>query len=340
MRLPRILASLAAAAMFAVLATPGTADADTTPPATDLASIDASLLYPFETGLAAQYDATTAVAKLHAYEVCHVPVPPKTSCPPPLPATCGDAANVLNGTTSACFDLAAVDRSPHTGSTDWFIPFGSEAVGWSAATGGHAPANLTSADLRNIYTCVITQWNQITDIPGYTGPSTAIKIYVPPAGSSTRASFLSALGIAVTSAPCWQATTPAENEGTDPVFAGNPDAIFPYSLSHYVGQVYYGRGGGSDLPGALDALRSIDGVNQIDSATKSWNSNVPTAFVRSVYHVVRQADWADPVEGPRLKALLSRAVAGGYLCSAFQTGITSYGFHGIGASCGVLVAGI
>ncbi|MFD0635850.1 hypothetical protein ACFQ9X_34085 [Catenulispora yoronensis] len=75
-----------------------------------------------------------------------------------------------------------------------------------------------------------------------------------------------------------------------------------------------------------------------------WNANIPLTYVSTLYHVVRQADWADPTEGPRLKALLGRAANGGWDCTnAGLPGggnvVTAYGFRTIGVRCGTLIAG-
>ena len=342
MRIPRLLAPLAAAGAFVLIAVsvlaPASADpVPGGPSGTDLVMVSAPTLYPFDEGLATAFAAGGPASKLYVYEACKVPNPPKPGCPQ-ISLPC-DPISALNNNTNTCVDIAGSSRGPHTGNTDWFIPFAQDAVGWSAYTGGNAPYDLTSADLTAIYSCTITNWNQITDEPGYTGPNATIDVFVPSSGSGTRAFFLGALGITAPTEPCWQAATPAEDEGTDAAFGSDINAIFPYSLSHYVGQVYDGKGSGSDQPGVLDALRSIDGNAQIDQTNKVWNTNFPLAYTHNVNHVVRQADWADPTEGPRLKALLDSSTNGGYLCRSAASLIISYGFQTLGTHCGVRVAG-
>ena len=71
-----------------------------------------------------------------------------------------------------------------------------------------------------------------------------------------------------------------------------------------------------------------------------WNSNLSLTYTRNVYHVVRQADWSNATEGPRLKALLGRASNNGWLCKNGASLITSYGFQTLGNACGTLQAGI
>ena len=335
---------VAVAGLAAVLSGMGTASADpgTTPAATDIVAMGSDTIQSFDNGLSAAYNATSPTSNFYSWDATgSSPLVPKTGGNQIARAN-GSSSGItaLNSTTNATLDIARSSRPPQPGNTDWFIPFATDAVGWAAATGGNAPTNLSSADLQGIYNCSITSWSQITDVSGYTGPNTTIQAFVPQNGSGTRAFFLSALGIAASSEPCWQSVTPEENEGTDPAFQNNPDAIFPYSLAHYVGQVYDNRGGGSDLPGYLDANRSIDGVNQIDTTKDVFNSALPLAYSRQVYHVVRQSDWSDPTEGPRLKALLGRAAAGGWLCANGSTLISSYGFQPLGAACGTLQPGV
>jgi ABC-type phosphate transport system substrate-binding protein len=249
----------------------------------------------------------------------------------------------LNNTDYTCIDIARSSRGPNTGSTDYFIPFATDAVGWSAYTGGNAPANLTSAELKGIYNCTYTTWNSLPTDP--TTSTDTIKVYLPQSGSGTRSFFLSALGITATSEPCWQSVTPEENEGTDAAFTSNSDAIFPYSLSHYVGQVYDGKGSGNDEPGSLDALRSLDSTQQILTATKVWNSALSLTYTRQVFHVVRENDWngtgpGGATEASSLKALLNRSAAGGWLCKNGASLITSYGFQALSSGCGTLQPGI
>lgn len=334
--------AIAAASLGAVLASmgPAAADPSVTPASTDIVSVGSDTIQSFDNGLSAAYNATSPASKYYSWDATPAGnITPKTGAATiARPNGSGSGISALNSNTSATVDIARSSRGPNTGTTDWFIPFATDAVGWSAYTGGHAPSNLTSAELKGIYNCTYTTWNSLPTDP--TTSTDTIKVYVPQTGSGTRAFFLNALGITATSEPCWQTVTPEENEGTDAAFVNNTDAIFPYSLSHYIGQVYGGKGGGSDLPGALDANRSLDSVPQIDTVNKVWNSNLSLTYTRNVYHVVRQADWSNATEGPRLKALLDRSISNGWLCKNGASLITSYGFHALSSGCGTLQAGI
>jgi ABC-type phosphate transport system substrate-binding protein len=355
-----VASAVAAASLAAVTATMGSASADptSTPSATSIVAVGSDTIQALDNGVSAAYNATSPASNFYSWDATGTnPITPKTGCDAPANSTLtpptaagqidrpnGSSAGItaLNANDNTCIDLSRSSRGPNSGSTDYFLPFATDAVGWSAYTGGHAPANLTSAELKGIYNCTYTTWNSLPTDP--TSSTDTIKVYVPQTGSGTRAFFLQALGISGTE-PCWQTTTPEENEGTDAAFASNTDAIFPYSLSHFVGQVYDSKGGGSDLPGALDAYRSIDGVAQIDQANKVWNANLALTYTRNVYHVVRVADWNNATEGPRLKALLGRYSSvtgtGGWLCGpGGQALIPTYGFHTLGSGCGTPSLGI
>ncbi|MFF1869418.1 substrate-binding domain-containing protein [Kitasatospora herbaricolor] len=139
--------------------------------------------------------------------------------PPVLPP----AVLALHNTTSAAVDFTRAEVLPadiptYVAASDTFVRFAKDAVSWSATSGGHAPAMLTLTDLRNIYSGVTTNWAQITDVPGCTGPNATIKPYLPPANSGLRAVFLTAIGSPPVSSNVVTAAT--ENEGTAPQFNG------------------------------------------------------------------------------------------------------------------------
>lgn len=336
-----LAAGVTAGAVLASAGAAGPAVADPgVPAATDIVSAGSETTQAFDNGLSAAYNATDPASKYYSWDATgYSPIMPKAGAQVEArPSNDAAGINLLNSVDHNTVDIARASRGPNPGTSEWFIPFAEDGVGWAAYTGGNAPHDLTSADLTAIFSCEITSWNQITDEPGYTGPNAAIDVFVPQYGSGTGTFFQSALGI--TNIPsCWKGPTPQEDEGTDPVFAGDVNAVFPYSLGHYVGQVYDGRGSGSDQPGVLDANRSIDGMNQIDAAAKAYTANWPPAYTRDLYHVVRQSDWADPAEGPRLKALLDRSVSNGWLCANGTSLLTSYGFRPLARGCGTLQAG-
>ncbi|MEZ0110678.1 ABC-type phosphate transport system substrate-binding protein [Catenulispora sp. EB89] len=354
------IAVLAAVFSMVFAVVPATADPPI-PAATDIISVGANTTQAFDNGLSAAYNATHPASNYYSWNAGTSAITPKAGCDttadPPgageIVRADGSDAGIgqLNYNDHTCVDIARSGRAPHSGTTDYFIPFAVDAVGWSAYTGGNAPTNLTSLELKGIFSCQYRTWNSLPVDPA--SSSDTIDVILPPPGSDTREFFLGAIGVpdVTPNPPCWDTSAfPDENEGTDPAFAGNKDAIYPYSLSHYVGQTFYGRGSGIDQAGALDAQRSIDGISQIVTAYKDWNSGLSTAYYRAVFHVVRASDWnasgpGGTTEQAALKALLGRynsgTRTGGWLCSLDgQALLPQYGFHLLGAGCGTPQPGI
>lgn len=237
----------------------------------------------------------------------------------PYDAGAGIAA--LNANTSATVDFVRADRGPQTGdpTTDLFVALAKDAVSWTATSGGHAPANLTAAQLKGIYSCTITNWQQID-------PSLAnatIKPFLPTPGSGTRSSFLAAIGNP-TSGTC-VTTGLQENQGTDPVL-NDPDAVFPYSVGHYVGQVYYGRATTTDAPGPL-TVRNVNSIAAVNPTAQTINPTfATTAFGRVLFDVVRQAEWnATDTHGRALRNVFGNL---GWICrnSVATVLIKTHGF--------------
>ncbi|MFC9325842.1 substrate-binding domain-containing protein [Kitasatospora sp. NPDC057015] len=248
----------------------------------------------------------------------------------PRPRTSDTGLQLLDTTTAATVDYVRSDRGPQAGDpvSDLFVVLAKDAVTWSAkAAGGNAPANLTTADLKNIYNGVYTTWDQITDIAGYAGPHVAIKPYLPQTGSSTRAFFLKTIGVTTPGANVL--VGPQEDEGTDVAFS-DPNVVFPYSVGHYVGQVYGGHATVTDAPGYL-SLRSVNGVAPI-TPTHTVNPALAAGpYGRTFYSVVRVAEWnATDAHGAALRNIFG---PGGWICTAGQADIRSYGFLTV-AACG------
>jgi ABC-type phosphate transport system substrate-binding protein len=239
----------------------------------------------------------------------------------------GAGVSALNGNTKTTVDFARSSRGPQTGdlTSDDFVSFAKDGVAWAAKSGGNAPANLTTADLKAIYTCTKTNWNQITDISGYTGPNATIKAYLPQVNSGTRAFFLKAVGggTSITPGSCVQSYTPEENEGTDSVFT-DVNAVTPYSAAHYIGQLN-GHTTTTDNTGSL-TLRSVDGINPIASGALN-SSFTSTAYGRVVYNVFRDAEWNGT--GTQADAIQNIFGPLGWICtdSTAASDIASYGFQ-------------
>jgi ABC-type phosphate transport system substrate-binding protein len=215
-----------------------------------------------------------------------------------------------------------------------FVAFAKDAITWaarSAAKGGtNAPASLTTAQLKAIFTCKDTNWKQVG------GKSGAIKVYLPQAGSGTLSTWEKFMGITTLGACVSQA--PEENEGT---YAGfnNPNAIFIWSIGAYVAQKYHSAACGKaptksqnqfgcNLTGFI-VPEKISGVNPLSAGKlPTINSKFPASYWRTVYNVVKY--WTGTADhlSPKDNHIFGPKSQKGYICSnaAAQTTIKDYGF--------------
>ncbi len=214
-----------------------------------------------------------------------------------------------------------------------YVAFAKDAITWaarSAAKGGtDAPASLTTAQLKAIFTCKDTNWSQVG------GKAGAIKVYLPQAGSGTLSTWEKFMGITTLGACVSQA--PEENEGTNAVF-NSKGSIGIYSIGAYVAQKYHEAACGKkpsksqnefgcNLTGVL-ALGKIGGVAATTTAkVPVINPRFPAAYFRTVYNILRWGKTADHIDG-RLDKFFGSKARKGYLCSspAATTAIKDYGF--------------
>ncbi|MFB7672602.1 substrate-binding domain-containing protein [Kitasatospora purpeofusca] len=245
----------------------------------------------------------------------------------------------LVSNTSRTLDFVRANRSVL--STDLpstlYVAFAKDAVAWAAPAGGHAPANLTAWQLRNIYACNYTNWQQIDSAL----PNATIHPVVPGSRwspSDTGLAFFRALSSLSPGYP-WSfgdcvTGTATENDGTAAELQ-DPDALVPYSAGHYVGQVYGGHTGPGDQPGSL-TLRSVDGQATVDQVGQAIAA--PFAASRFGYLIstaVRAADWN--ASDAHTAALRSIFGVTGWICSSIEGRaiIRSYGFRLLpAAACG------
>src|SRR5262249_32807333 len=155
--------------------------------------------------------------------------------PRPNGSSAGIAELIKNAKTGTHFCVDFARSSRPRASTDpakgpggiVFVAVGKDAVTYATNSTTNAPANLTTAQLASIYTCTVTNWNQVG---GKTG---AINAQLPQTSSGTRAFFLKAIGVA-TPGSCVNSTA-EENEGINPVLKG-PNTIFPYSIGKFIAE--------------------------------------------------------------------------------------------------------
>ncbi|MCX4747837.1 substrate-binding domain-containing protein [Kitasatospora sp. NBC_01287] len=337
----KLFASLAIATSLATVAAgQASADPSVTPAAQDIVGVGSDTTQAVSNQFSTDYNAyltgkgDTTSPRLYSWDATPAgSITTKTGATSiTRPNGSGAGITALNANTSTTVNFARSSRGPQTGdlTTDDFVAFAKDGVSWAALSTGNAPANLTTADLAGIYTCSITNWNQITDIPGYTGANATIDAYLPQVSSGTRSFFLKAVGggtTSITPGACVESYTPEENEGTDAVFATDANALVPYSAAHYIGQVYGGHTTTTDAPGNL-TIRSTDGLFPVTSAHVLDPTYTATNYGRVVYNVFRDAEWTGTGANPALKAIFGTA---GWVCTntTAKNDIASYGFQAL-----------
>jgi hypothetical protein len=198
----------------------------------------------------------------------------------------------------------------------------------------YAPHNLTTAQLKSIFLCNDTNWDQVG------GPNEPIHAYLPQSGSGTLSFWLKALGIQ--SAGSCVNETLEENQGLSKQF-NDPDAIFIYSVGDWIAQKYHSAAVGKKPTATQNQFGSDEigylGLNKINGVSPITSAKVPTInksfktthFTRTLYDVVRFDNTTNPIP-PALRPILSRT---GFFCANSKaiTAIENYGFLGI-VNCG------
>ncbi|MEV7777663.1 substrate-binding domain-containing protein [Kitasatospora sp. NPDC088351] len=340
----KLLAGLALVITVTATGTVGTAVADpaVTPSATDIVGVGTEDTEGVLNELSAGYNAylaglgDTASPRLRSWDANGSALITVRAGTAPISRPHGTRPGILKlMEPRSPADFARSSRGPELldpGTQDpqsnVFVAFAKDAVTWSAKAGGHAPGSLSTAQLKSIYECYVTNWQQID--PAL--PNAAIKPYLPRYTSDTRSFFLKALGNPALGGCV--TTGPQENEGTDPAL-DDPDVVFPYSVAHYIGQVYGGHSSGTDAPGSL-AVRSIDGISPFTAANTLSPQFASMVFGRTVYNVVRESEWmAADAHGAALRNIFGMAGRNGWICKNGTDVIKSYGFLPLpGTACG------
>ena len=233
------------------------------------------------------------------------------------------AANIKIG-SHYCIDFARSSRAEK--STDpaglSFIPFAFDSVTYASVTknpktpkGSNAPANLTTKELAEIYTCTATKWNQVG------GKSSAtIHPLLAQASAGTVTFFLTAIGVTTPGKCVSEPTTLEENEGTNSMFTGKNAAneIIPFSTGDWIAQAYHSAAcvnksctavkgvtckpkKGQNAFGCADngvlKLNGINGTKPVSGtgAKAILNSHFSSIFIRTLYDVVRTAKTKDSI---------------------------------------------
>ncbi|MFB7127597.1 hypothetical protein DR950_25575 [Kitasatospora xanthocidica] len=320
-----------AAAVMVAMTAGGTALADpvagATPRAVDVVGVGDETTQILMNQVAASYNASLtdpAVPRLYSWDSRPSGTITTKSGGTPIARPFGvyGGMTTLNGYTSATVDFARSSRGAQQDDppADGFVAYAKDVVTWAAPANGHAPANLSTQNLRDIYTCVVTTWNQID--PSL--PNSTIKPYLPPIQSALTANFRSDINYGSPLGPGACVTwSMAPNQGSDPALS-DPDALVPYSTGYFIGQAYQGQGGGSDVQGPLTP-RSIDGIAPIDPQTKTISADaLMTPYAAVLSNVVRDAEWtATDAHGVALRDIFSR---NGWICRNGADAIKRSGF--------------
>jgi phosphate transport system substrate-binding protein len=250
---------------------------------------------------------------------------PPASYPAPASSGAGraalrDAANLVG----ACVDIARSSSGPAADDPAEFEYYGyaRDAVSW-AHFGGASAADLSLDDLRGIYACTVTNWNEVG------GEDSAIVRYLPPAGSGTRSFFVGTVLGAEPSTTCGPILTAPENDGTAIPDADRAAAILPYSVAQWVAQA---NGASADARAGVE-IGAIGGQNPVAGPDgegryrpEATVINGDFRGVRTVYNVL---DTRLPSYGQALRAVGFDATGPGFLCSgdaAVTDLLTTFGF--------------
>lgn len=166
--------------------------------------------------------------------------------PPKAPSGSGAGRTVLlaqrnvNGNVRACMDIARSSSKGSEAGLEYFA-FAMDAVSWSTPS-LKAPARLTRAQVKDIYTCNVTDWSQVGGVPG------AIQRYLPQSTSGTYSVFntewLDGTAASLPTTPSCPAVKIIdkngnpfeENQGNTLLDADIDKAILPYSSGVWVFQ--------------------------------------------------------------------------------------------------------
>ncbi|GAB2916072.1 substrate-binding domain-containing protein [Rhodococcus aerolatus] len=302
-----------------------------------------------DTALTAQFNAEPAdgdkVTNVPAFFSGAVTSPGDRSCAPityaqtpgagqtQAPAGSGAGKNALRASVAAgngCVDVArsSSGRGSSDPATFEYYAFAKDAVGFATFQQG---LSLTTAQLRGIYNCTLTNFNQVG------GPNQQIQRYLPQASSGTRGFFVgTVLGGAdpttVSSASCPAVTIINENDASQIASGSQPAAILPYSAAQYVAQGNQVRKPDgtrvADLRNGA-VIGTLDGQNPVTGSapnlapnTTVYNSSYIGA--RNVYHVLDNTS-VSYTEALRYLGFDSNGPS--QLCSgAYSATLLAYGF--------------
>jgi ABC-type phosphate transport system substrate-binding protein len=255
--LKTLITGAAAAVTVAALAGPALADppSGVKPKATDIVGVGSDTIQNVMDQFSHDFNATHSTgAKVYSWDAInpktqaiHDPVSTKSGCKAiPRPDGSSEGITALtteNPNTSGhpCIDFARSSRDRATTDPGFksggiaFTTLAGDAVTYATQPGSNAPASLSTAQLTAIYSCRVTNWNQVG------GKAGKIAAFIPQTGSGTRSFFLTAIGL----------TNPGscvsdgggkleENEGVNALLNKNKaNVIFPFSVGKYIAERFH-----------------------------------------------------------------------------------------------------
>lgn len=148
----------------------------------------------------------------------------------------------------------------------YHVPYALDTVKVATATTSNAPASLTAAQLVQIYSGAVTNWNQVG------GSSGTIVPMLPQSGSGTRSFFLSVLKAANGNVDVTLASSVVTVQEHDPSqIIGNANAVAPFSVARYN---TLATPGVIKLEGGFFSDRAIYNVVRSADLTKSWFTGI------------------------------------------------------------------
>lgn len=233
------LAAAAALVLSAFAVQPANADPSFTPDSDDVVGVGSDTTEFVMQGLADGYNTagvggTVRLASFNA--TGSATITPRSGASA-ITRPNGSSAGINELQANPDVSFARSSRGPAaTGDEDTlFFPFAKDTLGYVyAAPTSKAKANLTLKNVKQIYTCVKTDWS---DFKG--GKKGHIQAKAPQAGSGTRSFFLASIGITeeqlqdAIAQPNKQCSV-SEVQEHDPVAViGQKNAIAPFSLARY-----------------------------------------------------------------------------------------------------------
>lgn len=193
---------------------------------------------PAPDALLASYDAVNPATGVAGENVvtkpgCAVPRPNGANAAATAllnPAYISSAGSGGDG-TSPCIDFARMSRSKKTDGSEASLTYYAlqrDAVTWSSVGHSYAPRILTTAQLKEIFECSVTDWSEVG------GQKGNIHVYINATSAATYTFFLQTIGSSVNAVQtgCGSSLRVVQqNDGTK--LAGDPQGIAPYGVTKW-----------------------------------------------------------------------------------------------------------